>query len=218
MGAASVRNRNNKNKNAANAAAIRRREAEERRRKKQQELAAARNKNKNGGALVTTTADDKHGKKQRVARKRRGTKAKFIRVKFVLNSANKGGALSNSGSHTEVEDCFFAKDKVRRCGNEWMVDGSYHACMHCRACRHTYRSIDLSLSLTLSLTHIPLQAHVGGAIFNNKRGRLLVRETAFVRNKASAKGGAVFNDGWLWIVCSAFVDNEAPLGYVSCIC
>lgn len=45
---------------------------------------------------------------------------------------------------------------------------------------------------------------------------MLVRETAFVNNKASAKGGAIFNDGWLWIVCSAFVDNKAPLGCVPC--
>lgn len=41
---------------------------------------------------------------------------------------------------------------------------------------------------------------------------MLVRETAFVENDASAKGGAIFNDGWLWVVCSAFVDNQAPLG------
>lgn len=43
---------------------------------------------------------------------------------------------------------------------------------------------------------------------------MLVRETAFVENEASAKGGAILNDGWLWVVCSAFVDNQAPLGYV----
>lgn len=60
--------------------------------------------------------------------------------------------------------------------------------------------------------HNTRQAHLGGAIFIAKHGRMLVRETAFVENEASAKGGAIFNDGWLWVVCSAFVDNQAPLG------
>ncbi len=56
------------------------------------------------------------------------------------------------------------------------------------------------------------KARLGGAIYNNHRGRLLVRDTSFLDNKATAKGGAIFNSGRLWIVCSRFAGNEAPLG------
>jgi len=55
-------------------------------------------------------------------------------------------------------------------------------------------------------------ARLGGAVYNNHRGRLLIRESTFFQNAASAKGGAIFSSGRLWIVCSAFADNEAPLG------
>lgn len=56
-------------------------------------------------------------------------------------------------------------------------------------------------------------ARLGGAIYNNHRGRFLVRDSTFYANEASAKGGAIFNSGAMWILCSRFQDNQAPLGY-----
>ncbi len=95
----------NSNKNKANEAAEkRRREVEERRKKQQAARANAKNTNKNNDK-----EGHHHGKKDR----RRVTRAKFIRTKFVHNTANKGGAIWNSGSHMEVEDSLLAANKVR---------------------------------------------------------------------------------------------------------
>lgn len=55
-------------------------------------------------------------------------------------------------------------------------------------------------------------ARLGGAAYNNHRGRLLIRESAFYQNEASAKGGSIFSSGRLWVVCSRFAENNAPLG------
>lgn len=56
------------------------------------------------------------------------------------------------------------------------------------------------------------RARLGGALYVNHHGRLLIRESAFYRNETSAKGGAIFSSGRVWIVCSRFAENQAPLG------
>lgn len=91
----------------------RRREVEERR-KRQQAARAANNNNKNGNVAGVNNDNDKHGHGHGHKRQqRRLSRVKFIRVKFAKNTANKGGAIWNDGSHTEVEDSFFWKNKVR---------------------------------------------------------------------------------------------------------
>ena len=192
----------------------------EERRKKQQAARAANKKNGGNGNAAGAGANgndnDKHGHGHK-RQQRRVSRVKFIRVKFSQNSANKGGAIWNDGSHTEVEDSFFWKNQVRFTLFVWF--GVRLVCLYVYNQTHTqpHRPLNPPKKHTPHTTHHTppqRQAHLGGAIFNAKHGRMLVRETAFVENEASAKGGAIFNDGWLWVVCSAFVDNQAPLGYV----
>lgn len=55
-------------------------------------------------------------------------------------------------------------------------------------------------------------ADVGGAIYNSRRGKLLVVESRFEENQARKRAGAIYNCGQLVIVCSTFLNNRAPWG------
>jgi hypothetical protein len=117
-------NRNTKNKANDAAAAKRRRDVEERRKKQQAARASTKNRNDKG--------NDKDGHGHNKKSRRRVTRAKFIRTKFAHNTANKGGAIWNDGSHTEVEDSFFVMNTVRF-GGYYIYTFTY-ACMYIRTC------------------------------------------------------------------------------------
>jgi predicted outer membrane repeat protein len=121
-------------------------------------------------------------------------------VVFQGNTANKGGGIYNKGT-LAIQDSVFDDNEAAYTGGG-INNGSLGIAIIKDSTLSNNRALDPQVN----------QGDGGGAIYNQAEGQVTLNTVLVQGNFATDDGGAIDNEGWMWIKDCTFLDNEGLSG------